>query len=62
MNEDSTSNAAAPGADSSSKPLGDVIAINEGLIKDHFDITARRLPCPLTPPTTDSICRPPSAV
>jgi len=37
MNEDSTSDAAAPGADSSSKPLGDVIAINEGLIKDHLD-------------------------
>lgn len=37
MNEDSTSDAAAPGADSSSTPLGDVIAINEGLIKDHLD-------------------------
>ena len=37
MNEGSTPDAAAPAADSSSQPLGDVIAINEGLIKDHLD-------------------------
>ena len=37
MNEDSSSDAAAPAADSPTKPLGDVIAINEGLIKDHLD-------------------------
>jgi hypothetical protein len=37
MNEDRSSDAAAPSADSPAKPLGDVIAINEGLIKDHLD-------------------------
>lgn len=37
MNEDRSSEAAAPAADSPTKPLGDVIAINEGLIKDHLD-------------------------
>ena len=37
MNEDPPSEAAAPAAASPTKPLGDVIAINEGLIKDHLD-------------------------
>lgn len=37
MNEDTPANAAAPAAASPTKPLGDVIAINEGLIKDHLD-------------------------
>ena len=37
MNEDTRTNAAATAADSSTKPLGDVIAINEGVIKDHLD-------------------------
>ena len=37
MNEGTPSDAAAPAADSPTKPLGDVIAINEGLIKDHLD-------------------------
>jgi transposase-like protein len=37
MNEGTPSGPAAPAADSSTKPLGDVIAINEGLIKDHLD-------------------------
>lgn len=36
MNEGTTCEAAAPAADSATKPLGDVIAINEGLIKDHL--------------------------
>ena len=36
MNEDKPSDAAAPAVDSPTKPLGDVIAINEGL-KDHLD-------------------------
>lgn len=37
MNEDSSSHTAAPAAGSPSKPLGDVIAIDEGLIRDHLD-------------------------
>jgi transposase-like protein len=37
MNESSPSGTAAPVADSATKPLGDVIAINEGLIKDHLN-------------------------
>lgn len=37
MNEGTPSDAPAPAADSPTKPLGDVIAINEGLIKDHLD-------------------------
>jgi transposase-like protein len=37
MNEGPPSDAAAPAAGSPTKPLGDVIAINEGLIKDHLD-------------------------
>ena len=37
MNEDHRSDAAAPATASPTKPLGDVIAINEGLIKDHLD-------------------------
>jgi hypothetical protein len=37
MNEGTPSGPAAPGPDSTSKPLGDVIAINEGLIKDHLN-------------------------
>ena len=37
MNQATTSDAAAPAADSPTKPLGDVIAINEGLIRDHLD-------------------------
>ena len=37
MNEGTPSDAAAPAAGSPTKPLGDVIAINEGLIKDHLD-------------------------
>ena len=37
MNEGTPSDAAAPAAASPTKPLGDVIAINEGLIKDHLD-------------------------
>lgn len=36
MNEDHPSEAAAPAADRAPKPLGDVIAINESLIKDHL--------------------------
>ncbi len=36
MNEGTPSDAAATAADSQSKPLGDVIAINEGLIRDHL--------------------------
>lgn len=37
MNEDTTPDAAATVAASATKPLGDVIAINEGLIKDHLN-------------------------
>ena len=37
MNEDPSTDAGAPVATSPTKPLGDVIAINEGLIKDHLD-------------------------
>jgi transposase-like protein len=37
MNEGRPSDAAAPAAGSPTKPLGNVIAINEGLIKDHLD-------------------------
>lgn len=37
MNESTTPDAAATAAASATKPLGDVIAINEGLIKDHLD-------------------------
>lgn len=37
MNQDTDCNEAAPVADSPTKPLGEVIAINEGLIKDHLD-------------------------
>ena len=37
MNEGIPPNAAVPGADSTTKPLGDVIAINEGVIKDHLN-------------------------
>jgi transposase-like protein len=37
MNEGPPSYAAAPAAGSPTKPLGDVIAINEGLIKNHLD-------------------------
>ena len=37
MNEGTPSNTATPAVDSSTKPLGDVIAINEGLIKDHLN-------------------------
>lgn len=37
MNEGTRSDAVAPGANSPTKPLGEVIAINEGLIKDHLD-------------------------
>jgi len=37
MNEGTPSGPAAPAADSATKPLGDVIAINEGLIKDHLN-------------------------
>lgn len=37
MNEGIPSDAATPAVDGSTKPLGDVIAINEGLIKDHLD-------------------------
>ena len=37
MNEDKSSDAAAPIAGSPTQPFGDVIAINEGLIKEHLD-------------------------
>ncbi len=37
MNEDQPTETTAATADSAVKPLGDVIAINEGLIKDHLD-------------------------
>lgn len=37
MNEDIPTDAAAAAAGSPTKPLGDVIAINEGLIKDHLN-------------------------
>lgn len=37
MNEGTPSDTVAPDADSPTKPLGEVIAINEGLIKDHLD-------------------------
>jgi putative transposase len=37
MKDDKPSNSAASAADSPTKPLGDVIAINEGLIKDHLN-------------------------
>ena len=37
MNENPPDNAAATTVDSTTKPLGDVIAINEGLIKDHLN-------------------------
>ena len=37
MIESTPSDAAAPAAGSPTKTLGDVIAINEGLIKDHLD-------------------------
>src|SRR5271165_6774516 len=37
MNEGTPSGPAAPAADSQTKPLGDVIAINEGVIKDHLN-------------------------
>ena len=36
MNESTPTDAATPTADSATKPLGDVIAINESLIKDHL--------------------------
>ena len=36
MNKDTPTDAATPTADSATKPLGDVIAINESLIKDHL--------------------------
>ena len=36
MNDSTPTDAAAPTADSATKPLGDVIAINEALIKDHL--------------------------
>jgi len=36
MNDSTPSDAAAATADSATKPLGDVIAINEALIKDHL--------------------------
>jgi hypothetical protein len=36
MNESTPSDAVTPTADSATKPLGDVIAINESLIKDHL--------------------------
>jgi transposase-like protein len=41
MNEGTPSGPATPTSDSSTKPLGDVIAINEGLIKDHLDKVVR---------------------
>ena len=37
MNEGTPPGASAPAPDSQTKPLGDVIAINEGLIKDHLN-------------------------
>ena len=37
MNEGTPSGPAASAADGQTKPLGDVIAINEGLIKDHLN-------------------------
>jgi transposase-like protein len=37
MNEGTPPGASAPVPDSQTKPLGDVIAINEGLIKDHLN-------------------------
>ena len=37
MNEEQPTETTAATADSAVKPLGDVIAINEGLIKDHLD-------------------------
>src|SRR5579863_10729 len=37
MNEGKSSDPAAPAASSATKPLGDVIAINEGVIKDHLN-------------------------
>jgi hypothetical protein len=37
MNEDQPTETTAATADSAVKPLGDVIAINEGLIKEHLD-------------------------
>ena len=37
MNEGTPSDAAATVADSPIKPLGEVIAINEALIKDHLN-------------------------
>jgi len=36
MNESTPTDAAATAADSATQPLGDVIAINEALIKDHL--------------------------
>ncbi len=37
MNEGTPPGASAPAPDNQTKPLGDVIAINEGLIKDHLN-------------------------
>jgi transposase-like protein len=37
MNEDRPTETPGATADNAAKPLGDVIAINEGLIKDHLD-------------------------
>jgi hypothetical protein len=37
MNEGTPPGASAPAPDSQTKPPGDVIAINEGLIKDHLN-------------------------
>ena len=37
MNENTPTNTAAPATNSATKPLGEVIAINEAMIKDHLD-------------------------
>ena len=37
MKDSTPSGPTAPAADGPTKPLGDVIAINEGLIKDHLN-------------------------
>jgi transposase-like protein len=60
MNEGPPSDAAAPAAGSPTKPLGDVIAINEGLIEDHLDkivkTTVEETPNTMLDAEADQLC------
>jgi hypothetical protein len=42
MNDAIPSKVAVPTADTTPKPLGEVIAINESLVKDHLDQVVRQ--------------------